>query len=118
MASVYDEIGGGDAVAAAVDQFYVRVLGDPELSPYFEHTDMRKQKSHVRAFLAAALGGPQLYAGRDMRAAHVHAGVTSDAFDRVVVHLVATLEGLSVPTPIIETIGGKLVPLREQIVAA
>jgi hemoglobin len=63
MASVYDEIGGGDAVTAAVDQFYVRVLGDPELAPYFEHTDMRKQKSHMRAFLAAALGGPQLYAG-------------------------------------------------------
>jgi hemoglobin len=118
MASVYDEIGGGDAVTAAVDQFYVRVLGDPELAPYFEQTDMRKQKSHMRAFLAAALGGPQLYAGRDMRAAHAHAGVTSDAFDRVVVHLVATLEGLGVPTPIIEAIGGKLVPLREQIVAA
>jgi hemoglobin len=118
MASVYDEIGGGDAVTAAVDQFYVRVLGDPELAPYFEQTDMRKQKSHMRAFLAAALGGPQLYAGRDMRAAHAHAGITSDAFDRVVVHLVATLEGLSVPVPIIEAIGGKLVPLREQIVAA
>jgi hemoglobin len=118
MASVYDEIGGGDAVTAAVDQFYVRVLGDPELAPYFEQTDMRKQKSHMRAFLAAALGGPQLYAGRDMRAAHAHAGVTSTAFDRVVVHLVATLEGLSVPVPIIEAIGGKLVPLREQIVAA
>lgn len=118
MASVYDEIGGGDAVAAAVDQFYVRVLGDPELAPYFERTDMRKQKSHMRAFLAAALGGPQLYAGRDMRAAHAHAGVTPDAFDRVVVHLVATLEGLGVPAPIIEAIGGKLVPLREQIVAA
>jgi truncated hemoglobin YjbI len=29
MASVYDEIGGGTAVAAAVDQFYVRVLRDP-----------------------------------------------------------------------------------------
>jgi hypothetical protein len=44
--------------------------------------------------------------------------VTASAFDRVVVHLVATLEGLSVPAPIIEAIGGKLVPLRVQIVAA
>jgi hemoglobin len=118
MASVYDEIGGGDAVAAAVDQFYARVLGDAELAPYFEHTDMRRQMSHMRAFLAAALGGPQLYSGRDMRAAHAHAGVTVDEFDRVVAHLVETLQGLSVPVSAIEAIGGKLVPLREQIVAA
>ena len=118
MASVYDEIGGGEAVAAAVDHFYVRVLDDDQLSPYFEQTDMRKQKAHMRAFLASALGGPELYKGRDMRAAHAHAGVTSSAFDRVVVHLVATLEHLNVPAPIIEAIGGKLVPLRVQIVAA
>src|SRR4051794_10356905 len=118
MASVYDEIGGGDAVAAAVDQFYLRVLGDPELGPYFEHTGMRKQKSHMRAFLAAALGGPQLYAGRDLRAAHPPARVTAPAFGPGAVHLAAPLEGLGVPMPIIEAIGGKLVPLREQIVAA
>jgi hemoglobin len=118
MASVYDEIGGGDAVAAAVDNFYVRVLGDAELAPYFERTDMRKQKSHMRAFLAAALGGPQLYAGRDMRAAHAGAGVSGFAFDRVVVHLVATLDGLGVPQDTIAAIGGKLAPLRADIVTA
>src|ERR1700754_3714361 len=116
MASVYDEIGGGEGVAAGVDHFYVRVLDDDQLSPYFEQTDMRKQKAHMRAFLAAALGGPELYKGRDMRAAHAHAGVTSAAFDRVVVHLVATLQALSVPPPIIEAIGAKLTPLRAQIV--
>jgi hemoglobin len=118
MASVYDQIGGGTAVAAAVDQFYVRVLRDPELAPYFANTDMTRQKSHMRAFLAAAVGGPQLYDGRDMRAAHAHAAITPHSFDRVVIHLVATLEGLGVPAPIIEAIGGKLTPLREQIVAA
>src|ERR1700759_5740796 len=110
MASVYDEIGGGNAVAAAVDRFYVRVLDDAELAPYFARTDMRRQKSHMRAFLAAALGGPQLYAGRDMRAAHAHAGVSAGAFDRVVVHLVATLDALGVPAPSIESCGGKLAP--------
>ena len=117
MASVYDAIGGDEAVAAAVDQFYVRALSDPELAPYFEHIDMRRQQSHMRAFLAAALGGPQLYSGRDMRAAHAHAGVTVDEFDRAVAHLVDTLESLSVPVSVIEAIGGKLVPLQEQIVA-
>jgi hemoglobin len=116
--SVYDQIGGREAVAAAVEQFYARVLGDSELAPYFARTDMSRQKAHMRAFLAAAVGGPDVYGGRDMRAAHAHAGITSASFDRVVVHLVATLESLGVPAPIVEAIGGKLVPLRAQIVTA
>jgi truncated hemoglobin YjbI len=53
-----------------------------------------------------------------MRAAHAHAGITGASFDRVVVHLVATLESLGVPGTMIEAIGGKLLPLRAQIVAA
>jgi hemoglobin len=116
MASIYDEIGGAQAVAAAVEDFYVRVLGDPVLAPYFTHTDMRRLKSHMRAFLATAIGGPEIYAGRDMGAAHAHLNATHEAFDHVVEHLVATLEGLDVPTSYIEAIGAKLAPLRAVVV--
>ena len=35
---------------------------------------MARQKAHLRAFVAAALGGPQLYAGRDMHSAHAGLG--------------------------------------------
>jgi truncated hemoglobin YjbI len=34
--SDYDAIGGGPAVSAVVTDFYERVLGDPQLAPYFE----------------------------------------------------------------------------------
>ena len=34
--SDYDAIGGGPAVSAVVNDFYVRVLADPQLAPYFE----------------------------------------------------------------------------------
>jgi hemoglobin len=116
MASIYDEIGGKDAVAAAVDIFYVRVLDDPVLAPWFRATDMRRQKGHMRAFMAAALGGPQIYAGRDMGAAHAGMGITDAAFDRVVGHLVATLGELGVPLATIGAIGEALAPLRAQVV--
>jgi hemoglobin len=118
MPTVYDQIGGREAVFAAVEQFYARVLADDDLAPYFVSTDMRRQKAHMRAFLAAALGGPAVYGGRDMRAAHTHAGVTGDAFDRVVVHLVATLGALGVNAPTIAEIGRRLGPLRAEIVTA
>jgi hemoglobin len=114
--SIYDSIGGGPAVAAAVDDFYVRIVGDPALAPYFSATDMSRLKSHQRAFIAAALGGPQMYAGRDMAAAHTGLEITDTDFDGVVGHLVDTLTSLQVPVDIIGQIGASLALLRTQIV--
>lgn len=114
--AIYDDIGGRDAVAAAVDIFYDKVLADDPLGAYFTSRDMARQKTHMRAFLAVALGGPDVYAGRDMRAAHAGLQITDAAFDRVVDLLVATLEQLDVPGDIIAAIGAKLAPLREDVV--
>ncbi|MBI5105337.1 MAG: group 1 truncated hemoglobin [Solirubrobacterales bacterium] len=116
--SIYDQLGGTEAIATAVDRFYARVLADDLLAPYFTTTDMARQKTHMRAFLAVALGGPQIYAGRDMATAHAGLRITDVAFDRVVVHLVATLASLGVAAATIEAIGGHLAPLRRQIVTA
>ena len=116
MASIFEQIGGRPAVAAAVDGLYERLLADPVIAPYFAGTDMERQKRHMRAFMAVALGGADLYAGRDMHSAHARLGITHDAFDRVVTHLVATLASLGLPGETIAAIGAKLAPLRAQIV--
>jgi hemoglobin len=117
MPSIYEQIGGPGAVAAAVDIFYARVTADPTLAPYFESTDMRRQKAHMRAFLAVAIGGADIYRGRDMGAAHAGLGITHEAFNRVIGHLVATLVELDVPSELIVAIGAKLEPLRAVVVA-
>ncbi len=118
MSTIYDRIGGKDAVAATVDALYARILADPLLAPWFAGTDMRRQTAHMRAFVAAALGGPAIYAGRDMAAAHRGLGITDAAFDAVVGHLVAALGGLGVPDGVVGEIGAALAPLREQVVQA
>jgi len=63
--SIYDSIGGAPAIRAAVDDFYARVLADARLAPFFTGTDLHRLKAHQRAFIAAAVGGPEIYAGRD-----------------------------------------------------
>ncbi|MGF7237479.1 MAG: group I truncated hemoglobin [Frankia sp.] len=114
--TIYESIGGAAAVQAAVDDFYTRLLDDPKLAPFFAEADLRRLKTHQRAFIAAAVGGPELYAGRDMTAAHAGLGISDADFDAVVGHLVDTLSGLGVPTETIGQIGGALAPLRGQIV--
>jgi hemoglobin len=115
--TIFDAIGGAPAVEAAVNDFYVRVLADPALAPVFAGADMNRLKAHQRAFIAAAVGGPQLYAGRDMATAHAGLGIVDAQFDAVVGHLVDTLAGLGVPGDTIAQIGAALTPLRTDIVA-
>jgi hemoglobin len=114
--SIYAKIGGASSVSLAVEGFYERVTGDPSLARYFEGVDMARLKNHQRAFLGAALGGPETYSGPEMAAAHAGLDITDDDFDRVVQHLVDTLTSLGVDEDTIAAVGAALAPLQDEIV--
>ncbi len=118
VSSIYDAIGGADAVRAAVGLLYQRILADRRLAPYFQGVDMRRLETHMRGFFALALGGPDLYAGRDLSAAHAHLGISEAHFDAVAAHLVTTLTDLGVPDELNQVITARVDSLRPQIVAA
>lgn len=115
--SIYDEIGGHAAVRAAVEVFYQRVMADPLLHPWFADVDLQRLKAHQRAFLAAALGGPEMFAGRDLGAAHASLDVTGPAFDAVLEHLSITLRDLGVDAAAIAHVTARIAPYKEEIVA-
>jgi hemoglobin len=116
--TIYGQIGGSSAVNAAVDLFYAKVLDDPSLSSYFDTIDLARLKGHQRAFITAAIGGPQAYAGRSMADAHAGLSITKEAFDSVVGKLVETLTELGVPDEVIGEIGARLLPLEHDIVSS
>jgi hemoglobin len=117
---VYQRLGGPGQgpqnIAAVVDRFYELVVHDPALVHYFEGVNVRRLKMHQRQFLTAALGGPERYEGRGLREAHARLGITDEHFSRVVSHLVHALGEFDVDADVIEAIGGKLAPLRSEIV--
>jgi hemoglobin len=94
--SLYDRLGGEAAVNAAVDIFYRKVLRDPRIKHFFDTVDMERQHTKQKAFLTVALGGPNKYSGKDMRAGHAHLKLTDEHFDAVVQNLGATLKELGV----------------------
>jgi hemoglobin len=98
--SLYDDIGGAEAIGAALDAFYATVGADSRVSPYFEGVDMVKLKSHVGAFFALALGGPSNYSGLDLRSAHARPramGLDDGTVDVFLGHFRAVLKSLDVP---------------------
>jgi hemoglobin len=90
--SLYERLGGAPAIDAVVDEFYRRVLADPELAPFFGRVNLRSQTSRMRAFVTTVTGGPDEYRGRDMKTAHRGHAIEDRHFDLVAGHLVATLE--------------------------
>ncbi len=99
--SLYDEIGGNDAVTAAVDLFYEKVLADDRVKHFFDDVDMPGQRGKQRKFLAYAFGAPVKYDGKDMRAAHAGMNLTEEHFGAIAEHLQATMKELNVPDELI-----------------
>jgi hemoglobin len=118
MQSLYERLGGADAIQSVVDGFYERVMADPTLAPFFARTTMARQRRHLASFVAAAAGGPTPYRGRSMRAAHAHLGITQRDFNAVADHLVAELSAAGVDSAMIDEVVGAIAPLAGDIVTA
>ena len=114
--SLYERLGGEDAIVIAVEAFYERVLADPYLAPLFAQTDMRWLRTRQAQFLVQATGGPAVYGGPPMKAAHAHLVIEEEHFDRVAAHLDATLDGLGVARSLIQEVLEAVGPLKAEIV--
>jgi len=90
-ATIYDRIGGHEAIEVVVEDFYVRVLADDQLSGFFTGTNMNRLKGKQVEFFAAALGGPEPYTGAPMRQVHQGRGITMHHFSLVAGHLADAL---------------------------
>jgi hemoglobin len=114
--TLYERVGGEAAINVAVERFYVRVLADPMLEPFFKDIDMPRLKSHQFAFLSQALGGPQRYAGAAMSRAHSRLRIEQRHFDAVAGHLVETLRELGVAEDVVQDVVAAVAPLAAQVV--
>ncbi len=107
--SIYKQLGGKDALVAAVDLFYQKVMNDVLLKPFFNGIDMKTQKQHMVRFMSYAFGGNKTYKGRSLGEAHtdlVKRGLNETHFIAVAEHLESTLKELKINKP-----------LRDQVMA-
>ena len=116
MASLYERLGGLDAITAVVDSFVTRCAGDDRINRKFERTDIPRLKTMLVDQVCEATGGPCSYTGREMRETHAGMGVTAGEFDALVGDLVATLNEFEVPRAEQDELLGLLAPMRGDIV--
>jgi hemoglobin len=116
MASLYERLGGLEAINAVVDSFTARCAADDRINKKFARTDIARLNKMLVDQVCAATGGPCTYTGRDMGETHDGMGVTAGEFDALVEDLVATLDEFEVPRAEQDELLGLLGPMRDDIV--
>ncbi len=114
--SLYERLGGKEAITAVVDDFVGRVAADNRINSFFATTDVPRFKMSLFNQICEASGGPCKYTGRDMKTAHRGMGVTNAHFDALVGDLVATLDKFKVPDKEKNELLSVLGPMRKDIV--
>lgn len=116
--SLYERLGGQEAVKAVVALLYDKILSDPILIPYFTHIDIEKLRASQAAFVTMAFGGPTHYTGASLRTAHaklVEKGLSDPHFDAVKGHLHSAMETLGVSPKLIEEALGVVETTRTDV---
>ena len=116
MSSLYERLGGLDAITAVVDSFVALCADDDRINAKFARTDVPRLKKMLVDQVCEATGGPCAYTGRSMRETHDGMGVTAGEFDALVGDLVVTLDTFEVPEAEQDELLGLLAPLRDEIV--
>ena len=94
--TLFERIGGDQAVTELIHNFYDRVVADPELKPFFKNASIAKIRRMQREFFSAALDGPMTYTGKPLGYVHHGRGITKHHFALYVGHLINALEQLEV----------------------
>jgi hemoglobin len=116
MASLYDRLGGLDAITAVVDSVVARIAADDRVNQKFARTDAPRLKKEFTDQLCQATGGPCTYTGRSMRDSHAGLKVTGGEWDVVIEDIEATLGEFKVPETEQKELLDLLLPLRGEIV--
>jgi hemoglobin len=97
--SLYERLGGYNAIAAVVDDFVGRLVTDKKFERFFvgHSTDSKKRiRQHIVDQFCAAAGGPCIYTGRTMKDSHAGLGINEDEWNAAAQDLVATLDKFKV----------------------
>jgi hemoglobin len=101
--SLYERLGGVNAIAIVVDRFSDQIVANPKLtvnpaSKAWNATGQLPGLKFMRTlWIGAATGGPFHYTGKELGDAHKDLHITSDEFDEVGAEIARALEYYQVP---------------------
>jgi hemoglobin len=102
--SLYEQVGGDDAVEATVRNLHVRLQRDPQLQHFFDPDRTEELIGRQHAYFADMLGGPRSDVAPDLAAAHEGVAIDDHHVALVVGHLREALLGADVDPVVAERV--------------
>ncbi|HEY4066306.1 MAG TPA: group 1 truncated hemoglobin [Burkholderiaceae bacterium] len=96
-ATLYQRLGGHDAIVAVVDDSIANMAADPRINGRFNANGLPVLKKNLVDLICLRSGGPCTYTGKDMSAAHEGMFIRDDEFDAMIEDITAALNTLKVP---------------------
>ena len=117
--SLYQRLGGYDAIAAVSDEFIARLATDEQEKRFFIgfSTDSKLRiRQRLIDLVCKSTGGPCVYTGRDMKTAHAGAAITKADWDHSLKIFVEVLNKFKVPEKEQQELAALLLPLEKDVV--
>jgi hemoglobin len=97
--SLYNRLGGYDAIAAVVHNLLPRLMADTQLERFWNNRGkdgIEREKQLLIDYLCTHAGGTMVYTGRDNKSTHRGMGISNSDWDKFISHLNDTLSHFQV----------------------
>jgi hemoglobin len=98
--TLYERLGGYDAIASVANNLLPRMQADAQLARFYQHRGedgLRRSRQLLIDFLCSSAGGPLYYTGRQMKTTHKGMKISASDWSAFLGHVNAALETLQVP---------------------
>jgi hemoglobin len=117
--TLYQRLGGREAIKGVVDDFVANVAADPRVNSRFKGLQpaaVAKLQTNFADQICDATGGPCAYLGKDMKAVHAGMGITDAEWNATVEDLVKSLNKFKVGAKEQQELLAILGPMKKDIV--
>ncbi len=115
-ATLYDQLGGRQGVAALTDAAVDQYANDPRVAPTFEHVDINRFRRLFVEYICKVSDGPCVYTGASMVEAHRGMNLHETQFNAIVEGLTAAMTSLHIPVPTQNRLLKRLAPVRKDVI--
>jgi hemoglobin len=119
--TLYERLGGYDAIAAVANDLLPRMQADAQLGRFYQHRGddgLKRSRQILIDFLCSSAGGPLYYTGRDMKVTHKGMKINASDWSAFLGYLNETLDALQVHQPEREEVVALMQSTKADIVEA
>jgi hemoglobin len=114
--SLYDEMGGKAGIDRLVDTSVDNYLADDRIKTIFDQSNIDRIRTELKDQFCQLAGGPCIYSGHNMVAAHRGLHLTNANFNALVEDLQAAMDSCALPFATQNRFLALLAPYQRQVV--